>query len=182
YQTTTNQSADNVTHTTKCLAFAKYRSPCDNDLQEFRIRGCQMINYVADYLTTVSQRPVFSMVKPGYLASLIPDHPPQNPDSWDEIFADIERVIMPGVTHWHHPHFHAYFPCANSYPAICADILSDGIGCIGFTWASSPACTELEVIMLDWIAQSVDLPKQFMSGSGGGGVIQVTLAYIVTKY
>lgn len=90
--------------------------------------------------------------------------------------ADLERVIMPGVTHWHSPRFHAYFPTANSYPAIVADMLSGAIACIGFTWIASPACTELEVVMLDWLGKMIDLPKEFLACSGGkgGGVIQGT--------
>lgn len=73
-------------------------------------------------------------VQPGYLRPLIPDHAPEKPESWQDVMADIERVIMPGVTHWHSPKFHAYFPTANSYPAIVADMLSGAIACIGFTW------------------------------------------------
>ena len=89
---------------------------------------------------------------------------------------DVERVIMPGVTHWHSPQFHAYFPTANSYPAIVADMLSDAIGCIGFSWIASPACTELEMVMMDWLGKMLDLPDEFLfSGPGqGGGVIQGT--------
>ena len=83
---------------------------------------------------------------------------------------------MPGVTHWHSPNFHAYFPSGNSYPAICADILSDAIGCVGFTWIASPACTELEVVMLDWLAKMLKLPDFYLASSGGlgGGVLQST--------
>ncbi|KAL1124713.1 hypothetical protein AAG570_001336 [Ranatra chinensis] len=90
--------------------------------------------------------------------------------------ADIERVIMPGVTHWHSPRFYAYFPTANSYPAIVADMLSDAIACIGFSWIASPACTELEVVMLDWLGKMLGLPEEFLACSGGkaGGVIQGT--------
>jgi aromatic-L-amino-acid/L-tryptophan decarboxylase len=84
---------------------------------------------------------------------------------------------MPGVTHWQSPQFHAYYPTANSYPAIVADMLSGAIACIGFTWIASPACTELEVVMMDWLGQMLGLPEQFLSASTngkGGGVIQGT--------
>lgn len=146
------------------------------DVEEFRKRGKEMVDYVADYLENIRDRQPFPNVAPGYLRDLIPDQAPDNPDKWDDIFKDIERVIMPGVTHWHSPQFHAYFPTANSYPGIIADILSDGIGCIGFTWASSPACTELEVVVMDWLGKMLDLPPDFLfcSGSKGGGVIQST--------
>ncbi|CAH1792590.1 unnamed protein product [Owenia fusiformis] len=144
------------------------------DGAEFRRRGKEMIDYVADYLENIQERRVFPTVEPGYLHQLIPDHAPEEGEKWDDLFKDIERVIMPGVTHWNHPQFHAYFPSANSYPAMCADILCDAIGCLGFTWASSPACTELEVVMMDWLAKLLNLPEQFLSGGKGGGVIQGT--------
>jgi glutamate/tyrosine decarboxylase-like PLP-dependent enzyme len=104
------------------------------DSKEFRIRGKEMIDYVADYLDTIEKRPVLPQIQPGYLKDLIPDKAPDESESWDDLMKDIERVIMPGITHWQSPHFHAYFPTANSYPAICADILSDAIACIGFSW------------------------------------------------
>lgn len=113
-------------------------------------------------------------VQPGYLRPLLPDAAPEDPDNWQDVMADIERVIMPGVTHWHSPKFHAYFPTANSYPAIVADMLSGAIACIGFTWIASPACTELEVVMMDWLGKMLNLPDEFLASSGGkgGGVIQ----------
>lgn len=89
---------------------------------------------------------------------------------------DVEDKIMPGVTHWQHPRFHAYFPAGNSFPSILGDMLGDGIGCIGFSWAASPACTELETIVLDWLGKAIGLPDHFLAlkeGSTGGGVIQV---------
>ncbi|CRK86290.1 CLUMA_CG000177, isoform A [Clunio marinus] len=128
---------------------------------------CFILNFKTRVLPTVT---------PGYLRPLIPDSAPEKPDNWTDVMSDIERVIMPGVTHWHSPKFHAYFPTANSYPAIVADMLSGAIACIGFTWIASPACTELEVVMLDWLGKMLDLPSEFLASSGGkgGGVIQGT--------
>lgn len=105
---------------------------------------------------------------------------PQEPEDWDQIMLDVEDKIMPGVTHWQHPRFHAYFPAGNSFPSILGDMLGDGIGCIGFSWAASPACTELETIVLDWLGKAIGLPDHFLAlkeGSTGGGVIQVSLAH-----
>uniref|UniRef100_UPI00398F8269 aromatic-L-amino-acid decarboxylase isoform X2 n=1 Tax=Pristiophorus japonicus TaxID=55135 RepID=UPI00398F8269 len=146
------------------------------DFEEFRTRGKEMVDYVTDYLESIEQRPVYPLVEPGYLRQLIPDSAPQQPDSFEDLMKDVERVIMPGVTHWQSPHFHAYFPAAISFPALLADILSGAIGCIGFSWAASPACTELETVMLDWLGKMLDLPEEFLAGtsSGGGGVIQGT--------
>ena len=88
------------------------------------------------------------------------------------------------MTHWQHPQFHAYFPAGNSYPSILGDMLGDAIGCVGFSWAASPACTELETIMLDWMGKMIGLPDAFLTNveaSRGGGVIQVRLSTIVIK-
>nr|QJW82780.1 DOPA decarboxylase [Lucilia cuprina] len=143
---------------------------------EFRDFARDMVDYIADYLENIRDRRVLPLVKPGYLRPLIPKLAPEKPDTWEDVMKDIERVIMPGVTHWHSPKFHAYFPTANSYPAIVADMLSGAIACIGFTWIASPACTELEVVMLDWLGKMLELPKEFLACSGGkgGGVIQGT--------
>ena len=143
---------------------------------EFREFGKAMIDYVADYLENIRERPVLPKVEPGYLKELIPPEAPERPEEWPAVMADVERVIMPGVTHWHHPSFMAYFPTANSYPAIVADILSDAIACIGFSWISSPACTELEMSMMNWVAKMLDLPEEFLfrPDGKGGGVIQGT--------
>lgn len=88
------------------------------------------------FTSNLNCRRVLPTVQPGYLRPLIPDAAPVIADSWQDVMADIERVIMPGITHWHSPQFHAYFPTANSYPAIVADMLSGAIACIGFTWVS----------------------------------------------
>ncbi|XP_014346252.1 aromatic-L-amino-acid decarboxylase isoform X1 [Latimeria chalumnae] len=144
------------------------------DYSEFRQRGKEMVDYIANYLENIDQRQVYPDVEPGYLRPLIPASAPEEPETFEEIIKDVERVIMPGVTHWHHPHFFAYFPTASSFPALLADMLSGAIGCIGFSWATSPACTELETVMLDWLGKMIKLPDQFLAGNDGegGGVIQ----------
>lgn len=145
------------------------------DADEFRKRGKEMIDYVADYLENIEDFKVFPQIEPGYLYKMLPSTAPLKSEEWDDIMNDVGSIIMPGITHWHHPHFHAYFPSARSYAAMCGDILSGGLGCIGFTWASSPACTELEVVMMDWLAKMLQLPNEFLSQSGiGGGVIYNT--------
>ncbi|XP_077159097.1 aromatic-L-amino-acid decarboxylase isoform X2 [Paroedura picta] len=146
------------------------------DTAEFRKRGKEMVDYIANYLERIEKRPVYPDVEPGYLRPLIPDSAPEDPERFEDILQDVERVIMPGVTHWHSPYFFAYFPTASSFPALLADMLSGGIGCIGFSWASSPACTELETVMLDWLGKMINLPPQFLAGKDGegGGVIQST--------
>ncbi|CAB3382505.1 Hypothetical predicted protein [Cloeon dipterum] len=147
------------------------------DSEEYRRRGKEMVDYIADYLQNIRDRRVFPAVKPGYLRRLIPAAAPDEPEPWETIFSDVERVIMPGVTHWQSPHMHAYFPALNSYPSLLGDMLADAINCLGFTWASSPACTELETVVMNWLGQMVGLPEDFLhlrGDSPGGGVIQTT--------
>ncbi|PNF27919.1 Tyrosine decarboxylase [Cryptotermes secundus] len=148
------------------------------DVNEFRVRGKEMVDYICGYLDTLESRRVTPSVEPGYLRELLPTEAPHDPEDWDAIMADVESKIMPGVTHWQHPRFHAYFPSGNSFPSILGDMLGDAIGCIGFSWAASPACTELETIVLDWLGKAIGLPDEFLAfaqGSKGGGVIQFTI-------
>ncbi|GBP59194.1 Tyrosine decarboxylase [Eumeta japonica] len=145
------------------------------DVEEFRTRGKEMVDYICSYMSTLRTRRVTPSVEPGYLRAALPAEPPLHPESWDDVMRDVEEKIMPGVTHWQHPRFHAYFPSGNSYPSILGDMLSAGVGCIGFSWAASPACTELEIIMLDWMGKAIGLPRAFLAleeGSKGGGVIE----------
>ncbi|GIZ00536.1 aromatic-L-amino-acid decarboxylase [Caerostris extrusa] len=146
------------------------------DSEEFRKCGKELVDFIADYHETMRERPVLPDVQPGYMRGLLPDHAPENPEPWQDVVADIEKVIMPGMTHWNSPHFHAYFPTGSSYPAICADILGSALTCIGFTWKASPACTEMEMMMMDWLGKALQLPEHFLfeSNGSGGGVIQGT--------
>jgi len=147
------------------------------EAQEYRTRGKEMVDYIADYLETIRDRRVFPDVKPGYMRELVPDSAPMDGEQWETIVKDVDRVIMPGVTHWQSPYMHAYFPALNSYPSLLGDMLADGINCLGFTWASSPACTELETIVMDWLGKMIGLPEEFLHTkphSPGGGVIQTT--------
>jgi aromatic-L-amino-acid decarboxylase len=134
--------------------------------------GAMTLQFVAEYWRSIEKRPVVANVKPGYLRELLPVEAPEQAESFSSIINDLESTIMPGVTHWHSPNFYAYFPTAVSYPAICADILSGGIACIGFSWIASPACTELEAIVMDWLAKAMGLPEFFLSTGNGGGIIQ----------
>ncbi|XP_055858861.1 histidine decarboxylase isoform X2 [Episyrphus balteatus] len=147
------------------------------DFREYRRRGKQMVDYIADYLENIRDRRVYPDVKPGYMRNLLPESAPIDGENWDTIFNDVERVIMPGVTHWQSPHMHAYFPALNSFPSLLGDMLADAINCLGFTWASSPACTELEIIVMNWLGKMIGLPDDFLhlnNNSKGGGVIQTT--------
>ncbi|NWV76338.1 DCHS decarboxylase, partial [Dasyornis broadbenti] len=147
--------------------------------EEYRLRGKEMVDYICQYLSNVRERRVTPDVQPGYMRAQLPDSAPMDPDSWDNIFGDIEKIIMPGVVHWQSPHMHAYFPALTSWPSLLGDMLADAINCLGFTWASSPACTELEMNVMDWLAKMLGLPDKFLHhhpDSLGGGVLQSTVS------
>lgn len=93
-----------------------------------------MVDYIADYLANIRSRRVYPAVSPGYLRNVLPASAPVDGEPWEDIFADIEKCIMPGVTHWQSPHMHAYFPALNSPASLLADMLADAINCLGFTW------------------------------------------------
>ncbi|XP_076663371.1 aromatic-L-amino-acid decarboxylase [Andrena cerasifolii] len=144
------------------------------DTEEFIDFGKAAIDFIANYTESLRNKNVLPDVDPGYLSQFLPEEAPQKAETWQEVLKDVERYIIPGVTHWNSPHFHAFYPTANSYPAIVGDILSTGIGCIGFSWLASPACTELEVITMNWLGKLIGLPQEFLNCSEGpgGGVIQ----------
>uniref|UniRef100_A0A673XFN7 Histidine decarboxylase n=1 Tax=Salmo trutta TaxID=8032 RepID=A0A673XFN7_SALTR len=140
--------------------------------------GKEMVDYITRYLTTIRERKVTPgpEVKPGYMRELLPDSAPTDPEDWDCIFRDIEKVIMPGVVHWQSPYMHAYYPALTSWPSMLGDMLADAINNIGFTWASSPACTELEMNVMDWLCKALGLPTFFLHhhpDSTGGGILQI---------
>jgi aromatic-L-amino-acid decarboxylase len=143
---------------------------------EFRAWGKQAVDFIADYMQRLDSLPVLSSVKPGDIAAALPEHPPAEPGlAAPDFFADLERIILPGLTHWQSPNFFAYFPCNSSGPGIIGELLSAGLNVNGMLWATSPAATELETRMLDWMAEMLDLPAHFRSTSmSGGGCIQGT--------
>jgi glutamate/tyrosine decarboxylase-like PLP-dependent enzyme len=137
---------------------------------QFRDYGYRLIDYICNYLDTIRQRRVTPInIEPGYLKSLIKPSAPEQGEPFSAIMHDFENHIMCGITHWQHPHFHAYFPAGNAYPSILADMLSDALGCVGFSWAASPAYTELEIIMLDWMGKMIGLPDEFLCLAAGSG-------------
>ena len=141
---------------------------------EFRRRGKEMVDWIADYYERVETFPVLSQAKPGQLRAALPAQAPERGESFDAMMADVERLILPGITHWQSPNFFAYFPSNNSFPSILGEMLSAGLGVQGMLWATSPACTELETHVLDWLVDMLALPAEFASSGPGGGVIQDT--------
>jgi aromatic-L-amino-acid decarboxylase len=142
--------------------------------EEFRRQGHAVVDWIADYHSRVESFPVLSRVQPGEIRSKLPVSAPAQGEAFEQILADMERVVLPGITHWQSPNFYAYFPSNASGPAILGDLLSAGLGVQGMLWSTSPACTEVETHMLDWLVPMLGLPDKFLSSSSGGGVIQDT--------
>lgn len=141
---------------------------------QFRKEGKKIIDWIADYYENIEKFPVLSRVKPGEIINSLPEKPPLKGESMQEIMNDVDKKIMPGITHWQSPDFFAYFPSNTSFPSILGDLVSSGLGVQGMIWATSPAATELETRVLDWLADMMDMPEKFKSTSTGGGVIQDT--------
>lgn len=150
------------------------------DSATFRKCGEQMVNFCADYMDTVHDKyHPLPEVTPGYLAKILPSEAPEQAESWDAVMSDIEPVILKGMSHWQHKMFFAYFPSGNSWSSIMGDIFSNATGVNGFKWDSCPVCTELEILVMDWAAKYLGLPKFFLShfsepNSTGGGSIQTS--------
>ncbi|MGH9515550.1 MAG: pyridoxal-dependent decarboxylase [Terriglobales bacterium] len=140
--------------------------------EEFREQGHAVVDWIADYYSRIESFPVLSRVKPGAIRESLPLSAPAKGEEFADLLNDVEKLILPGVTHWQSPNFFAYFPSNASGPAILGDLLSSGLGVQGMLWATSPACTELETAVLDWLVPALGLPEKFLSTSSGGGVIQ----------
>jgi len=140
--------------------------------EEFRKHGHAVIEWLASYMECVEDYPVASQLSPGDVRARLPEHAPEHGEPFEEIISDLDDVIMPGLTHWQSPSFFAFFPANVSGPSILGELVSAGLGVQGMLWATSPACTELETHVLDWLVDLMGLPGKFRSSGPGGGVIQ----------
>ena len=136
------------------------------DIAEFRRHAHRTVDWMADFLESVETRPVRAQVKPGEIAAQLAAAPPEAGEPMEAIFADFERVVMPGITHWQHPGFLAYFPANSSPPSLLAEMLTATLGAQCMLWQTSPAATEMETRVMDWLRQMTGLPEGF------SGVIQ----------
>ncbi|XP_027185751.1 tyrosine decarboxylase 1-like [Coffea eugenioides] len=152
--------------------FSYATSPLDPE--EFRRQGHMVIDYLADYYQNIEKYPVRSQVEPNHLKSHLPDSAPYNPEPIENILRDLQKHIIPGLTHWQSPSHFALFPCATSTAGFLGEVLSTGFNVVGFNWISSPAATELENIVMDWFGKLLKLPGSFLFSGGGGGVLQGT--------
>ena len=142
---------------------------------DFRRHGHALVEWVADYLDTVEERPVRASVAPGDVRAGLPARLQEQPEAFEDVLADLDAVIMPGITHWQHPGWFAYFPANSSPPSILAELVSAGLGVQGMLWSTSPAATEVENLVLDWLVDLLGLPPSWRVEEGpGGGVLQMS--------
>ncbi len=136
--------------------------------EEFRAAGHQIVDWIADYRATVAARPVMAQTGPGDVRKQLPAQPPVDPEPFAAIVGDLDRIIVPGLSHWQHPQFFGYFPCNGTLASVLGDYVSTGLGVLGLAWQSSPALTELEEVVTDWMRGMLGL------SDGWSGVIQDT--------
>lgn len=138
------------------------------DPETFRQIGHQLIDWITDYRQRIADFPVMARVEPGAIRAQLPDSPPESPESFETLFQDLEQLIVPGLSHWQHPRFYGYFPANATLSSVLGDYLSTGLGVLGLSWQSSPALSELEEVVTDWVRQMVGLSEDW------SGVIQDT--------
>jgi aromatic-L-amino-acid decarboxylase len=146
----------------------------DMDPQEFRRYGYQAVDWIADYLTNIRGYPVLSQVAPGEIQQLLPQTAPHAPESMQDILADFDTIIMPGITHWNAPGFLAYYSMSGSGPGIIGEMLSNALNVNAMLWRTSPAATELEQVTVDWLRQMLGLPAPlfgFINDTASSGIL-----------
>ena len=136
--------------------------------EEFRRYGHQLIDWLADYHAGIAERPVMAQVQPGEIKRQLPSDPPESPEPMESVLADLDRLVLPGLSHWQHPRFFGYFPGNALLAGILGDIVGGGVGVVGLAWQSSPALTEIEEVTTDWVRRMVGLSPAW------SGVIQDT--------
>ncbi len=139
---------------------------------EFRKHGYQLIDWLADYWERIEDMPITPDVRPGEIRAMMPGHAPEHPEPFEQIMADLDRVVMPGIAHWQSPGWFAFFPANSSPPAVLGELAAAGLGVQGMLWATSPACTEIEAQVMDWMVDLMGLPQGWKTTGPGGGVIQ----------
>ena len=133
----------------------------DTPPEEFRRQAREIADWIADYREKIAQRPIAPNVQPGQIIAQLDRNPPENGTSFDEIFAQIDRVIVPGVVHWDHPQFMSYFGCTTTNPGILAEMITGALNVNTMTWRTAPAGVELETLVLDWLRHWLTLPNEF---------------------
>lgn len=142
--------------------------------QDFRRHGYALIDWIANYWERVESMPVLADVTPGEIRSRLPNSAPEAPEPFESILSDLDKIVLPGITHWQNPNWFAYFPANSSPPSVLAELVSAGLGVQGMLWSTSPAVTEIETQVMDWLVDLLDLPQPWKTTSEGGGVLQMS--------
>jgi aromatic-L-amino-acid decarboxylase len=142
------------------------------DIETFKKFGYKVIDEIADYYEHIEDYPVNPKINFGDILEKLPTTPPEQGEPFESIIEDVKNIIIPGLTHWQSPNFFAFFPSNTSFPSILGELYSAAFGVQGMIWSTSPACTELEICVMDWIAKLLSLPEKFMFKGTGGGVIE----------
>ena len=156
------------------LTAATRPAPAPLDAASFRAAGHALIDWIADYRETIGERAVAQLPEPGAIRAMLPSRAPEFGEPIARILGDLDDIVMKGVVHWQHPGWFAYFPANSSYESILGELASAGLGVQGMLWSTSPACTEVETHMLDWLVHAMGLPERFLSTGRGGGSLQDT--------
>ena len=148
---------------------------------DYRRAGHDVVDWIADYRDRVATLPVMAQVEPGAVYEALPADAPEDPEAIDAILADVESIVVPAISNWQSPNWFAYFPANAAEASLLGDMLSTGLGVQGMLWSTSPACTEVEMRMLDWTARALGLPDAFRFDvdGPGGGVLQDTASSAV---
>src|ERR1700757_174094 len=128
-------------------------------MSDFRSDGHAAVEWAADYLERVGELPVLARVPPGETRARLPDKPPDDPEPFSAVLRDLDEILLPGVTHWQHPRYFAYFATTAAEPGILAELLAATLNSVAILWRTAPASTELEAVVLDWTAQLLGLPS-----------------------
>ena len=150
-------------------------------MSSFRDDGALAVDWVASYLERVRDLPVLSQVEPGEIRAALPTAPPEEPEPFSAVLEDLDRVLMPGLTHWQSPRFFAYFATTASEPGVLAELLIAGLNQVGILWRTSPALQELEELTVDWLRQLVGLPDTFrghIEDTASTGVLASVIAHV----
>jgi aromatic-L-amino-acid decarboxylase len=155
---------------------------------EFRRYGHELVEWVAGYMERVASLPVQPSVEPGEIRAALPPAPPEDPEPFEALIRDLDDVVLPGITHWQSPGWFAYFPANTSPPSVLAELVTAALGAQGMMWSTSPALTEIEAHVLDWLVELLGFPQKWKTAVGpGGGAIQLSasdsthLAHVVAR-
>ena len=141
------------------------------NIEAFRRNGHALIDWVSDYYLRLASMPVYQPVEPGAVRAQLPERAPEHPETFEAVLADLDQVVLPSLAHWQHPGWLAYFPAASSPAAVLGELAAAGLSVEAMMWSTSPAATEIESLVVDWLVDLLDLPREWKTTARGGGVM-----------